>query len=809
MVSGKKQVILPITGMTCANCVATIERNVKKLDGVEETMVNLVTEKATVTYDSDRLDLNQISDRIIRAGYGVVTGEIVLLVTGLNDAGDAGTLEMRIKKLEGVRAASVNLSTSRVLISFIPTVVSRDELIKAINGLGISATALEDDRGEDELSARQRETNHQRRLLMIGVSFTLPIFLLSMARDFGLLPNSIAGAPWFNYLLLLLATPVQFYVGWQYYLGAYRSLRGGSANMDVLIALGSSVAYLYSIPIVFGLLPGHPYLETSAVIITLVRIGKYLESRAKGNTSAAIQKLQALRVKTARVIRDGIEVEIPLEQVLVGDILVVKPGERVPVDGLVMEGLSSVDESMLSGESIPVEKRSGDEVSGSTLNKYGLIKMKALRVGKDTLLSQIIHLVEHAQETKAPVQKLADQISSVFVPVVIGLAVLTFVLWMVVNPQMDSAHGINGTTRALINMVAVLVIACPCAMGLATPTAIVVGTGRGAEMGILFRSGEALERAGKTDVVVLDKTGTITRGQPQVTDIHPLNKEISNEQLLQTAASVEKGSEHPLGEALIVAAADMGLKLTEPANFQAIPGKGVTAEINGVQVLVGTLAFLQENGFDDKQITTATEEFRQQGKTIMAVAQQNEVIGVIAVADTIRDGSREAVAALKRMGLQVIMLTGDNPQTAREIARQAGIEHVIAGVLPEGKINEIRQLQEKGKVVTMVGDGINDAPSLAQADLGMAIGTGTDVAVAAAPVTLISSDLRGVVKAISLSRRILQTIRQNLFWAFFYNVVLIPAAALGFLNPMLAAGAMAFSSVFVVTNSLRLKKASL
>ena len=809
MMSAKQQVILPITGMTCANCVATIERNVKKLDGVEETMVNLVTEKATVTYDSDRLDLNQISDRIIRAGYGVLTSEIVLLVTGLNDAGDAGTLEMRLRKLEGVRAASVNLSTSRVLISFIPTVVSRDELIKAINGLGISATVLEDDRGEDELTARQRETNHQRRLLIIGVSFTLPIFLLSMARDFGLLPNAIAGAPWFNYLLLLLATPVQFYVGWQYYLGAYRSVRGGSANMDVLIALGSSVAYLYSIPIVFGLLPGHPYLETSAVIITLVRIGKYLESRAKGNTSAAIQKLQALRVKTARVIRDGIEAEIPLEQVLVGDILLVKPGERVPVDGLVLEGLSSVDESMLSGESIPVEKRPGDEVSGSTLNKYGLIKMKALRVGKDTLLSQIIRLVEHAQETKAPVQRLADQISGVFVPVVIGLAVLTFVLWMVVNPQMDSAHGITGTTRALINMVAVLVIACPCAMGLATPTAIVVGTGRGAEMGILFRSGEALERAGKTDVVVLDKTGTITRGQPQVTDIHPVNEKISKEQLMQTAASVEKGSEHPLGEALIVAAADMGLNLSEPANFQAIPGKGVTAEINGVRVLVGTVAFLQDNSIDVEQILSATEEYRRQGKTIMAVAQQNEVIGVIAVADTIRDGSREAVAELKRMGMQVIMLTGDNPQTAGEIARQAGIDHVIAGVLPEGKINEIRQLQDKGRVVTMVGDGINDAPSLAQADLGMAIGTGTDVAVAAAPVTLISSDLRGVVKAISLSRRILQTIRQNLFWAFFYNVILIPAAALGFLNPMLAAGAMAFSSVFVVTNSLRLKKASL
>lgn len=807
--AGKKQVILPITGMTCANCVATIERNVKKLDGVEDTMVNLVTEKATVTYDPDKLDLNQISDRVIRAGYGVVTSEVVLLVQGVNDSGAAASLETQIKKIEGVRSVSVNLSSSRVLISFIPTIISRDELLKAIKGLSVSATVLGDEQGEDEVTARQRDADLQRRLLTIGILFTLPVFILSMARDFNLLPTNIADSSWLNYLLLLLATPVQFYVGWQYYQGAYRALRGGSANMDVLIALGSSVAYFYSIPIVFGLLPGHPYLETSAVIITLVKVGKYLESKAKGNTSAAIQKLQALRVKTARVIRDGVETEIPLEKVQVNDTLLVKPGERIPVDGLVLEGSSSVDESMLSGESIPVEKGPGDEVSGSTLNKYGLLKIKALRVGKDTVLSQIIRLVEHAQETKAPVQKLADEISKVFVPVVIGLAVLTFSLWMIVNPQVDNAHGVTGITRALVNMVAVLVIACPCAMGLATPTAIMVGTGRGAEMGILFRSGEALERAGKTEVVVLDKTGTITRGQPQVTDIVSVHEGISKEQLMQTAASVEKGSEHPLGEALIAAATEMGLYLAEPTNFLAVPGKGVSAVINAERVLVGTVDFLQENGVDTTLIMPAAEEYRRQGKTIMAVAQNTEVIGVVAVADTLRTGSKEAVKELKEMGMQVIMLTGDNLETAREIGQQAGIDQVIAGVLPEGKINEIRRLQERGKVVAMVGDGINDAPSLAQADLGVAIGSGTDVAVAAAPVTLIGSDLRGVVKAIALSRKTLKTIRQNLFWAFFYNAILIPAAALGVLNPMLAAGAMAFSSVFVVTNSLRLKKASI
>jgi len=805
--SEQKHLTLPILGMTCANCVATVERNLKKVDGVESANVNLSSERAAVTYDPAKANLNEFVKRIQGAGYRVAVGEAALGIKNLSDSSDVRRLEKVLNAQEGVIKAHANLTSQKATVKYIPTVISQNDLRRTIRSVGFDLLEADLQMEDAETKARKKEIAQQKRLLIVGLIFTVPLFMLSMSRDLGLLPMSFAHAPWVAYLFWALATPVQFYVGWQYYVNGYKSLRNGSANMDVLVALGSSAAYFYSIPITFGLIPGHVYFETSAVIITLVKLGKFLEAKAKGGASDAIRKLMDLRPRKAYVVRDGIEVEVNIDQVEVGDLVLVHPGEKIPVDGVVVDGRSSVDESMLTGESLPVEKTPGEGLIGGTINKLGLLKFEATKIGKDTVLAQIIKLVEEAQSSKAPIQNLADKISAIFVPVVIAIAAATFLIWYFLIPLSPDAQ-VGVFTRALINTVAVLVIACPCAMGLATPTAVMVGTGKGAEMGILIKKSESLERAGQISTVVLDKTGTITKGQPAVTHILLSTSNTGEDEIIRLVASVEKGSEHPLGEAITAEANARELTLSDPLGFSAVAGQGVQAEIDGRQVLVGNRRMMLTKQIVIDTMEKEIQRLEEDGNTAILVALDGHLAGVIGVADTVKEGSETAIEALHDMGLQVAMVTGDNTRTANAIAKQINIDTVLAEVLPGDKAAEIRKLQEEGQTVAMVGDGINDAPALAQADIGIAIGTGTDIAMASAPVVLISGDLRGVPKAIALSRKTLKTIKQNLFWAFIYNIILIPAAALGFLNPMLAAGAMSFSSIFVVTNSIRLRRFS-
>jgi Cu+-exporting ATPase len=804
-----------ITGMTCTTCAATIEKGLAETPGVEQANINFASEKASIKYDPAKVDLAKIRDTVSQLGYGVATRKSIFPVVGMTCASCVARVEEALSNVPGVVSASVNLASEKATVEYLEGMELAD-LRRAVKDAGYEL-------GPEVQALEDVTTTAQREIRVLRNRFIVAVILASIIMVLGFFP-SFAGRP---YLLWALATPVQFWSGWRFYRGAWGALKHRTSDMNTLIAVGTSVAYFYSLTAVIfpslfaaGMMEPHLYFDTSAMIIALVILGRFLEARARGQTSEALKKLIGMQPKTALVIREGEQREIPVEDVRVADLILVRPGERIPVDGIVRQGYSSVDESMITGESIPVEKKVGDEVIGATINKTGSFQFEATKVGKDTTLARIVRMVEEAQGSKAPIQHLADVIASYFVPAVIGIAIVTFIIWYFVGPA-------PALTFALLNFVAVLVIACPCALGLATPTAIIVGTGKGAEHGILIRNGEALERAHQINTVLLDKTGTLTRGEPVVTDVvaAPFS---SPEEVLRLAASAEHSSEHPLGEAVVKAALEKKLELSPSSDFDAIPGQGVEALVEGTKLFLGNLRLMEERGLSLNGLRQKASDLFEEGKTVMFLGWDSHVAGIIAVADTLKPGAQEALQTLRKMGIETTMLTGDNRRTAEAIAREAGIDHVLAEVLPEHKAGEVKKLQEEGKVVAMVGDGINDAPALAQADIGIAIGTGTDVAMETGDITLISGDLMGVVTAISLSKRTMRTIKQNLFWAFAYNTALIPVAAgvlylafgktgvpsgfhfilgeYGFLNPMLAAAAMAASSITVVSNSLRLRR---
>jgi P-type Cu+ transporter len=797
--SEQKQMQLDITGMTCAACSARIEKALNKMDGVEAT-VNLAMEKATIKYDGHQVDPKQIIEKIEKLGYGVRTEKIELDIYGMTCAACSARIEKGLNKLNGVTKATVNLATESGTVEYQPGVVNLEDILEKVKKLGYEAKVKEG--RESKETHKSEEIQAKKIKLYISIALSLPLLYTMIAHspwDLGLPMPDILMNPWFQFIL---ATPVQFYIGWPFYVGAYKSLRNKSANMDVLVALGTSAAYFYSLleSIRASVNPNytpHLYYETSAILITFILLGKLFEALAKGRTTAAISKLLSLQAKEALVIRNGTEIKIPIEQVVVGDEIIVKPGEKIPVDGVVLNGQSSVDESMLTGESVPVDKIPGDTLIGATINKNGTLTMKATKVGKDTALANIIRVVEEAQGSKAPIQRMADMISSYFVPVVVAMAVFTFIIWFLFVTPGD-------LPTALETAIAVLVIACPCALGLATPASIMVGTGKGAENGILFKGGEHLEIAHQINAIVLDKTGTITTGKPVVTDFVA-----KDDRVLAYLYAAEKLSEHPLAEAMVSYAKEKKVTVYKAEHFKAIPGHGIVAKVNDETVVVGTRKLMREHGIVYIEFEETLTKLEQQGKTAMLIAIAGEIAGIVAVADKVKETAKEAIEQMKKLGIEVYMLTGDNERTAKAIAQQVGIEHVFAEVLPKEKADYVKQLQAKGKVVAMVGDGINDAPALATADVGIAIGTGTDVAIETADITLMGGELTLIAKAIELSRITMKNIRQNLFWALIYNSAGIPIAAAGLLAPWIAGAAMAFSSVSVVANSLRLKRVKL
>ncbi len=801
-----------VAGMTCASCVARVERTLTKVPGVAAANVNLATEKAHVRYDPTAVTPPRLVGAIEAAGYTarplaaapppVAAGgpaQQELSITGMTCASCVARIERKLARVPGVDEATVNLATERASVAYDPAVTTPAALIAAVEAAGYGATPVVGASvAEAQGDAAARRVALRRRRLTLATGAVLSALVLALAMVPGLMDWPTMQLH--NYVLAALTLPVWLGVGWTFHRGALRTARHLSANMDTLVSLGSSVAYLYSLVATIALPGQATYFDTAALIVTLIYVGKYLEAAAKGRATEAITALAGLQPRTAHVVRNRTERDVPVEAIVAGDILVVRPSETIPVDGMVLDGGSTADESMLTGESLPVEKGPGDPVTGGTLNGAGLLRLRATRVGRDTALAGIIRLVEQAQGSKAPVQRLADAISSVFVPVVLGLALLTFAGWLLTG---------HAATAAMVAAVAVLVIACPCALGLATPTAIMVGSGRGARLGILIKGGESLERIGRLTDVVLDKTGTVTTGKPTVTDVVPLGAR-SPDDVLRLAAGVEQASEHPLGQAVARAARERGVATSSlPSGFRATAGGGVEGTVEGRAVLVGSRRLLAERGVPVGAIEATLTRLEGEGKTALPVVVDGELAGVIAVADAVKDGAAEAVHALRTLHLEPALLTGDNRRTAEAVARQVGITRVLAEVRPVEKDAEVARLQGAGRRVAMVGDGVNDAPALARADVGVAMGSGTDAAMAAADITLVGGDLRALPRAFALSRAVMRVIRQNLFWAFAYNVVLIPAAAFGLLNPIWAAAAMALSSVTVVTNSLRLNRVRL
>ncbi len=796
----EKKMDIAITGMTCVACSNRVEKGLQRMDGVTSANVNFATEKAVVAFDNEKVDIPAIQEKIRALGYDVVKEEVDFQISGMTCAACSTRIEKGLSRMEGVYTANINLALETGKVNYDPAHLSAEDFINKIKNMGYDAE-LKSDFPKGVEDHRQVEIRRMTHLFYIAAALSFPL-LWTMFSHFTF--TSWMYVPEFlmnPYAQWALATPVQFVIGWTFYRGAYFSLRNKSANMDVLVALGTSAAYFYSVYLVLSGSPHGLYFETSAVLITLILLGKVFEARAKGHSSDAIKKLMGLQPTMAVVERDGITDEIPISAVNVGDILVIRPGASIPVDAQVISGLSAVDESMLTGESLPVDKAEGDTIYAATVNANGVLRVRAQSIGKDTVLSNIIRVVEEAQGSKAPIQRLADRISGVFVPVVVGIAISTFLVWyLAVDP--------GNFAQALVSMIAVLVIACPCALGLATPTSVMAGSGRAAEQGILFKTAEAMENTKAIDTVVLDKTGTITKGAPEVTDFIVAD-EAYREQLIAIAAAAESDSEHPVAKAITVYGLKLGNELPIVKHFEAIPGHGIKSVIGGSTVFMGTRKLLGDNEITLNATISNADKLENDGKTVMYMAVSGSHVATLAVADTLKETSRQAVAELRALGLDVIMLTGDQQRTAQAIAKMAGIGRVVAGVLPERKAEVIAELQAKGKRVAMVGDGINDAPALAVADIGMAMGTGTAVAMEAADITLMQGDLLRVADTIKMSRLTVRNIKQNLFWALAYNSVGIPIAAAGLLAPWVAGAAMAFSSVSVVLNALRLQRVKL